>query len=382
MDILRSTCDEAGYNKDIINSMTEKLMSEGVDLHSLLLAKNGSVCYEEYYGKAMGGTVEGGPNSAASMHRMYSVTKSLVAIAIGLLVDEGRISLDDRIVDYYELLAKNSAERYKSLMKDGLHNAGCESDEDSGCSSKWLPQSSLVNDDNLMKTTIEDMLTMRTCHQKTTYKVDLSDDWVASFFNVPSDKEPGHSFNYDTSASHVLGALVEAITNMDIMDYVRIKMPELGISPRAHILYDPFGCEVGGSGLMCTPQELYRLGRLIELKGNVDGRQLLSASYIEHMTSKLVDNSPTAKLAFEGEGYGYYTWRTHGGGYMFYGMMGQLVWFDPENDFMAVTTADTSSYPGDEISKISKGSAGGVQRILNFLEDVVVKARAVKKCDE
>lgn len=376
MEILHCTCAEAGYDQNRIDYLVERVIKEGLDLHSLMLSKNGRIFYEEYYGKALGGAVEGGPNSATSMHRMYSITKSIVAIAIGLLVDEGKLALEDRLVDYYELLIRNSAKRYNELYGVSLHNlnggAGCHNDD--------LGDNSCEEFDELLKnTTILDMLTMRSNHSKTTYKVDIKSDWVKSFFLIPSDKEPGKAFNYDTSASHVLGALVEAITGMDVMDYIRVKMPELGISARAHILYDPFGVEVGGSGLMCTPRELYRIARLIELNGQVDGRQLISADYLRLMTSKQVDNSNTAKLPFEKEGYGYYTWMTDRG-FMFYGMLGQLVWFDPTQSLMAITTADTSTYPGITYDNgsglvIPAGAAGGVQRLVDFIEQLFCTKR-------
>ena len=67
------------------------------------------------------------------------------------------------------------------------------------------------------------MLMMRTCHASTTYKVDMKSDWVESFFIVPPTHKPGTVFHYDTSAAHVLCALVEKLTHMPMLDYMKEK---------------------------------------------------------------------------------------------------------------------------------------------------------------
>ena len=78
--------------------------------------------------------------------------------------------------------------------------------------------------------TIRDMLMMRTCHRRTTYKEGSSswdyvtsycDNWTESFFKVKPDHDPGALFFYDTSSPHTLGALIEKLTGMDLADYLR-----------------------------------------------------------------------------------------------------------------------------------------------------------------
>ena len=41
------------------------------------------------------------PYDAHTLHRLYSSTKSFVAMAVGRLVGEGKVSLDDKIADYF-----------------------------------------------------------------------------------------------------------------------------------------------------------------------------------------------------------------------------------------------------------------------------------------
>ena len=95
---------------------------------------------------------------------------------------------------------------------------------------------------------------MRTCHDKTTYKAPGVTDWVASFFTVPPTHVPGTNFSYDTSSTHTLGALIEKLSGMDLLSYLRFKfLDEIGFSANAYILKDPNGVSMGGSGLCATP---------------------------------------------------------------------------------------------------------------------------------
>ena len=283
------------------------LKENNVDIHSVLFTKDKKIFWEEYFGFAYGENPKEIPNSRYALHRMYSVTKSVVSIAIGLLASSDRIHLEDHITDYFP---------------------------------EYVPADP---DRRLLETTIKDMLSMRTCHTKTTYKQDLSKNWVESFFTVLPDKEPGKEFNYDTSSSHVLEALVEKITGLDSLSFIKKEIPVLGLSKESYIIKDPFGTAVGGSGLMALPRDILRLAFLISDNGRIEGKQYISEDYILKATSKIVATDKTAKNPFESYGYGYFIWRNSHNGYMFYGMNGQFAYFVPEKDIILVTTADTSS---------------------------------------
>lgn len=293
------------------------LENNDIDLHSLLIYKEGSVVFERYYGIADGGRTAGMPNSPYVLHRMYSITKSVTAIAIGILAKEGQILLSDRIVDYYPQIIKYREFEGKVLSKDDFSEA-------------------------LLKTRIEDLLSMRSCHTKTTYKVNMENDWVNSFFEIPTDKMPGEKFNYDTSAYHVLGALVEMIAGMDSWTLIKNRMPMLELSDASYIIKDPFGVNAGGDGLMCTPRDLLSFGKMILEGGKYNGTVLIDEDYVSKAVSKIVNTDNTAKYPFEANGYGYGFWRHEHNGYMCYGMHGQFIFFLPQEDMIIITTSDTS----------------------------------------
>ena len=74
-----------------VENFVSRLKRESVCMHGFILDVQGEVKATAYYP----------PFEEGKAHRMYSVSKSMTALAIGLLLDEGKISLDDRIADYF-----------------------------------------------------------------------------------------------------------------------------------------------------------------------------------------------------------------------------------------------------------------------------------------
>ncbi|MBD5457938.1 MAG: serine hydrolase, partial [Lachnospiraceae bacterium] len=228
----------------------------------------------------------------------------------GLLAEEGKLSLEDPIVRHFP----------EKLPKE-VH--------------PWIAA-----------TTIKDMLMMRSCHAATTYKLDPNADWVESYFITPPTHPAGTLFHYDTSAPHTLCALVEKMTGLSMLDYLKKKLAPLGLSEQSYMIKDPFGVSMGGSGLVALPLDMLKFGYFIAHRGNVLGKQLLSASYIDMAVSHLSDTCVTAPLPSEAQGYGLQFWRGAHSGYTCYGMGGQLIIFLPDHDLICVTTADTQDISG------------------------------------
>ncbi|MDE5696572.1 MAG: beta-lactamase family protein [Lachnospiraceae bacterium] len=298
----KATPEAAGIPSECIIRFTDRLQRRQIPMHSLLLMRHDKLVFEGYYA----------PCTADSLHRMFSISKSFTSIAIGLLVDEGKLSLEDPIVQYFP---------EKLPDRENIH--------------PWIAQM-----------TIKDMLMMRTCHASTTYKLDMSSDWVASFFTVQPTHSPGTLFHYDTSAAHTLCALVEKLTGQDMLDYIKEKLHVLGFSNESYMIKDPFGVSMGGSGLVALPSDLMKFGYFIAHRGLVLGEQLLSPSYIDLAVSPLTANCVPAPLPSEAQGYGLQFWRNERNGFTCYGMGGQLIIFLPDYDLICVTTADTQSIQG------------------------------------
>ena len=310
----KSTPESTGIPSRNILQFIERLEASKVPMHSLLLLHRDKLIAEGYYA----------PYKADTLHRMFSISKSFTSVAIGLLEAEGKIKLSDHISQYFP-----------EYITEQTH--------------PWI-----------LNMTIEDMLMMRTCHASTTYKLNMHSDWVESFFTVVPTHPSGKLFHYDTSSAHTLCALVEKLSGMDMLSYLKEKLAPLDLSRTSYMLKDPFGVSLGGSGLVATPMDLLKFGYLIAHEGNLSGEQLLPRTYIQKAVSNLTPTKVTAPLPSEACGYGYQFWRNEKGGAVCYGMGGQFIIFLPKYDLICVTTADT------------QGMAGGNQLIYNALYEEIL----------
>ena len=85
------TPEEAGVSSARVAQFIEHLERRGCTMHSVLLMKDDKLFGEYYWA----------PFDKDFCHRMYSQTKSYVSIAIGLLLEEGKLTLDDPIVSHF-----------------------------------------------------------------------------------------------------------------------------------------------------------------------------------------------------------------------------------------------------------------------------------------
>lgn len=279
----------------VVTAFLDRLEADGLVMHGFAMSDRGKLLAEGYWA----------PFTRESLHRMYSVGKSFVSLAIGLLQEEGRLHLDDRICEYFR----------DKCPKEGVH--------------PWIGQM-----------TIRNMLTMATCHRQTTYKR-YKGDWVESFFRVQPDHLPGAVFCYDTSSTHVLAALAERLSGRKLMDYLRERaFDRIGVSGEAYFMEDPYGVSQGGSGLNCTLRDLLAVAQLVADGGRYRGEQLLPADYLkEALRCQIVT---VQQPAYDEQlGYGYQIWQGRHGSFYFYGIGGQLAVCFPKERFVLVTMGDT-----------------------------------------
>ena len=220
----------------------ERLEREDVCLHGFELRQDGEIRAEGYYA----------PFAKGQPHRMYSVSKSMVALALGLLLGEGRLRLTDHIVDFFP---------------------------------EALPA---APDPRLLRMTIEDMLRMTTCYRRTTYREGVDRDWAATFFRGDCTHEPGTLFHYDTSCTQVLGALCQRVSGQGLLELLeeRIFHP-IGATDPKRWLTDPSGVPQGGTGLIMSLRDLGKTAQLV-MDG---GRGLLPESFLRSATAKQVDTT-------------------------------------------------------------------------------------------
>lgn len=317
-DFQTASPEEMGIPSQTLIDFLKKLEDADLPVHSAIIMRHNKIVMETYYK----------PYERDTLHRMFSVTKSFVSLAIGLLEEEGKLSLDDQIISHFP----------DKLPEEGVHPY-------------------------IESMTIKDMLRMASAHDKTTFKVMNIDDWVKTFFHVVPSHVPGTCFSYDTSSTHTLAALVERLSGMELLDYLRSKfLDELDFSANSYCIKDPVGVSMGGSGMMATPYDLLKVMYVIAHKGRYNDKQLLPEKYLEAATTKQIETYAKSATFEEMQGYGYQFWRTTHNGVACYGMGGQLSVYLPDEDLIFVTTAD------------AQGRQGGVQLIYDAFWTTVYPA--------
>jgi len=285
---------DPAYEKRI-NGFMSTINEMEIPLHGFMVIKDNELWTEKTFGIYTPDT----------LHRMFSAAKSFAALGIGCLAGEGKLSLDDKICSYFP----------EYIPEEGVH--------------EYLEQ-----------LTIRQMLSMTTCYAGPTYRYD--ENWVKSFFVAPPNHMPGAIFNYDTSASLVLGALVEKLSGKRVLDYLREKgLADTGFSKEAYIKEIPTGgVSDCGSGLMCSMRDLARAITVCANGGAYNGKQIIPAEFVadlgkKHIPNDLQDNSE------ERHGYGYFFWKTRHDGYCMYGLGGQLAVHFPKENLIFVSIGDT-----------------------------------------
>ncbi len=302
------TPEKAGISSKSVIKFMDELEHYGVYLHSFILAKGQNIFAEAYRA----------PFKKGELHRMYSVSKTFTSMALGLLVGEGKVKLDDKVIKFFP--------EYDEATKD----------------------------EYVRNMTVEDLLKMSTAFSyPSTYgaknKAFLEPSWVDTFFNVESSHAGGTVWNYDTSASYMLGVIVERITGMPFVEYLNKKaLSKLDCSKDMRCLKAPEGYAWGGSAVLASTLDLAKLARLVMNMGEWNGEQLLPRDYVERATSKQADNDQSGfRTPTDGHGYGYQIWRTIDNTFSFLGMGAQVAICMPEEDLLFVCTADIQGLSGE-----------------------------------
>ncbi len=295
------TPEEVGISSAAIEQYIRSLEDAPLATHDLIIMRHGKIAFEHYWK----------PFHKDFMHRMYSVTKSFVSLAIGFLEQDGKIKLDDKLIQYFP-------KEYE-----------CQPDE------------------NFRNQTIRHTLMMATSLPKRSWFVDKPEDRVQHYFENPSknSRPSGTVFTYDSEGSFVLGALVERVTGMKLMEYLRIKLfDKIGVGEMDCLLC-PGGHSWSDSALICRPMDLLRVAKFCMDKGRYNGEQILNEEYVTAACAKQIDCSNTGLNEFDDQGYGYQIWRSFDNSFFFNGMGCQFALCIPDKDIIMVYNADNQGNP-------------------------------------
>ena len=262
-------------------------------MHSVLVLRNGKLLCEAAFGAQL-----------TELPRMtFSACKSITAMAIGILMDDGLLSAEDKLT---ELFADELGPLARRLMKD---------------------------------LTVEHLLSMQTGNLFNEVKAMTEQNWVHGFCSSPSVTDPRGKFQYNSLNSYMLAVLVTRFTGKSLSDFLTQRLfAPMGIGD-FYWERSPQGIEKGGWGLYMKPEDLAKLGQLVLDHGRWNGRQLISAEFLNRATqvhSQVPD-------AFGDYNYGWHMWvGKQENTVLFNGMLGQNVLCFRDSGIVVVSHAGNS----------------------------------------
>lgn len=284
----------SGALKQLFEAFAEK---QSYNIHGLLVVHKGRCIFEKY----------AAPYRKQYRHVSYSMCKSVVSMAVGLAIDDKKLSLDTRVCDVFP---------------------------------QYLPQK---KSSELKELTICHLLTMEAGVCFSELSQAFSTDWVKSYLRADFMFPPGEGFYYNSLNSYILCASLQQVYKESVMALLhrRIFAP-LNIYD---ITWDtcPKGIEKGGFGMKLSLHDMAKLGLLYMNRGvwygtsHKKAQRLLSEAYVTAATQK--------QIATENQGfdYGFHCWVMEDG-FLFNGMLGQNVYVFPKQELIIATQSGSESF--------------------------------------
>ncbi|MGI6203479.1 MAG: serine hydrolase domain-containing protein [Eubacteriales bacterium] len=312
---------EVGIAPHAVLDLLRDWQEKGLELHSFMLLRQGKVAAEGYWH----------PYRAGDVHMLNSLSKSFTSTAILFAIQEGILSPDDAVVSFFPERAAN-----------------------------------LKISEKMRRLTLRHLLSMCTGHEPSADFIFAEHDCVSAFLESEIQGEPGGRFSYNTGATFMLSAALQAKTGQNLVDFLRPRLFEpLGMSEDIWSDMTPDGICYGGFGLNVTTDDIARLGMLYLNRGEFAGKRILAPELIDEATRRHISNRADAEyptldhpvLADDsvdidptsdwGMGYGWQFWRCIPEGiYRGDGAFGQFCIVMPRQDAVLAITAGTDDMQG------------------------------------
>lgn len=252
------------------------------DIHAVLVARHAKLVFEQYFSGAdeHWGTPLGNDtaHSRDQLHDARSVTKSVVALVLGIALDRGLIKggLDTPVLDLLPQYADlRTPEKVKITLRHLLTmSAGLKWDED-------IPYGNPGNSETEMDQASDPA------------RFALSQDVVAP---------AGEVYNYSGGNTVLIQAILKQATgkSLDVLAHDLLFAP-LGIEQVEWVRYPATGEPVAASGLRLLPRDFAKIGQLVLAHGAWQGKQVVPAVFVEQATTPHINGQ---QLYF----YGYQFW--------------------------------------------------------------------------
>ena len=286
---VRATPESQGISSDLFAALLRELdTSKDTEMHHFMALRHGKVICECNFA----------PYPKGMWHITHSMCKSITGMAIGMLIEEEKLKLDENIYDIFP----DHINAFSKIFRPVI--------------------------------TVENLLTMTSGVTFNESGIVSGNDWLGSFLNASVNGKPGTEVQYNSLNTYVLSAIVTKRTGETLTEYLTPRLfGPLGIT-KYYWETCPKGITKGGWGLFLCAEDMAKLGQLYLQRGKWNGQQLVSEYWIEISTARHL------KTQNDTYGYGYQLWmEQRPGSFEYNGMLGQNVIIYPDMDMVLVTNA-------------------------------------------
>lgn len=269
-------------NQEKVTELEKKINNDYSNIAGMVVLKDGKTLYENYFNDC----------TATSRIHVYSVTKSIISILIGIAMDKGYIkSINQKVLDFFpDYIVKR---REKTIQN----------------------------------VTLKNLLTM-TAPYKYKFapyiKYFTSDDWVKFTLDLLGGRRQIGKFKYTPLIGpDILSGILVKATGQSVFDFATENLfSPLGITVESNVIFhskeeqlafnkaknisgwvaDSTGVNTGGWGLTLSPTDMAKIGQLYLDGGMWNGKQIVSTRWIDESTK---EHSRWEKLNLP---YGYLWW--------------------------------------------------------------------------
>jgi len=286
----------------ILNEFRLRVQEQNLNLYGIVIKQNGERLEHRW--------------RSNDKVNVYSASKSVTALAIGILMDEKKMTLTDRLIDFFP--------EYQESMANGTEQI-----------------------------TIRDLLQMQS--GKFEFFGDFGfkqQDNIAVFMKYPVEATPGSKFCYSNGCTYLLARIVEKLSGQTLRDFLVPKLfSVLDIeNPQWFTCYH--GHTMGASGLFLTTEELSRVGEVFLNEGRFNETVIVSASFIKACYTDAILTGDETQLNNSSH-YGYQVWLGEvPGTYRLDGMYGQFSIIFPEENATVTITAHEETKAHEIISAV------------------------------
>lgn len=286
-----ATPESQGIDSQVLLSFVQELNADKtLNMHDIVILRNGKIICQTAFGE----------QDLGIWKYTFSACKSVTSLAVGLLMDDGLLKPEDKVISFFEEYATPVI---KLKLKD---------------------------------LTVEHLLTMTSGVYFNEAESMTVDNWVQAFLNSMMVTDPGKAFNYNSLNTYMLSAIISKITGRDMFDFLMERLfTPLGITD---VYWEkcPRGISKGGWGLYIRPYDFAKIGLLVMNHGVYDGQRIISEEYIKLATSQ----KQVAPKEYGAFNYAYQMWcgRKHRS-FLFNGMLGQNVLGFWDSNILIVSNA-------------------------------------------